>query len=319
MVIDLLNFIADEVYDRNLYFNNYVAIALQQDDGKVYKFTTSQERTFCGLSDADGIAFYIKVNPVMSFTKGRQITSSKKVSQGTIECNLIAYQTSSEINTINWQKKLSEALNSINFSGHSGTEHNIQVEIKSTSNSAEQIFKEETGKPLDTELKIVSIKYNLIFSTSSFDCDECNIFDSEGCNVDPQDVCDRFVQRINNLPVEIKNCIKDVICEECPSPGPPCNACTIEDFELNIPSPGTVSIDWTTLTEVNVQIYILDRKLQSDTCFEEGIEVSFPAGENQFHSIINAPPGPGTYTYRLRVLMTDGFQKTLGQSDVIIT
>lgn len=182
MVIDLLNYIAAEIKSRNDYFNNYVGVAFQLEDGRVYKFTTSDEKIYCGLSDADGVGFYVKINPIVSFTQGRNITSIKKVSEATIECNLIAYQFDSDINIINWLSKLTEGLQSINLSDYGGDLKHLKIEIVNVNISAQQIFKEETNKDLENDsLKAISIKYNVKFTSNKFDCLDCSIFQINYC------------------------------------------------------------------------------------------------------------------------------------------
>lgn len=183
MVIDLLNFIGDEVRSMNPYFDKHTSIAFQYENGKVYKFSVSDEKEFCGLSDADGIGFYIKINPDITFSQGRQITSTKQVSTGTIQCNLIAYQINSDINIINWQQKILESLKSINLSNYAGDLKHLKIEIQKVNLSPEQIFKEETGKNFeqDNSLKAISVNYNLIFVSNKYNCSECNIFQLEYC------------------------------------------------------------------------------------------------------------------------------------------
>lgn len=183
MVIDLLNFIGDEIRAANPYFDKHTSIAFQYQDGRVYKFSTSDEKKFCGLSDADGIGFYIKINPDITFSQSRQITSAKQSSIGTIQCTLVAYQINSDINVINWQQKMLESLKSINLTDYPGDLKRLKIEVQKVNLSPEQIFKEETGKVFeqDNSLKAISVNYNLIFVSNKYNCSECNIFQLEYC------------------------------------------------------------------------------------------------------------------------------------------
>lgn len=93
-------------------------------------------------------------------------------------------------------------------------------------------------------------------------------------------------------------------------------ACVIENFSLS-ENAGVVSVDWTTLIEVRVSIYILDRKLQTDPEFTLGVQVSFPTGENQPHSIQDSP-GPGDFTYRLRVIFDNSTEAILATGNITV-
>lgn len=182
MVIDLLNYIADEVKLRNEYFDTYVGVAFQLEDGRVYKFNVSDEKSYCGLSDASGVGFYVKINPIVTFVQGRNITSSKKVSEATVECNLVAYQFDSDINIITWLSKITDSLKSINLANYGGDLRNLKLEVVNVNISAQQIFKEETNKDLDVDnLKAISVKYNVKFTSNKYDCTDCNIFQLNYC------------------------------------------------------------------------------------------------------------------------------------------
>lgn len=94
-------------------------------------------------------------------------------------------------------------------------------------------------------------------------------------------------------------------------------ACTIENFDLSQDA-GTVSIDWTTLTEVRVSIYILDRKLQTDPEYTDlGVQISFPSGENQLHNLTDSPVS-GNYSYRLRVLFDNSTEAILATGNITV-
>ncbi len=100
---------------------------------------------------------------------------------------------------------------------------------------------------------------------------------------------------------------------EPPIPNP---ECTISGFHA-LNNLGTVEISWTTTTEVRVSIYILDRKLQSDPDYTTGVQIDFPTGESQPHTILDAP-GAGNYTYRLRALFDDSTEIILGTQNITI-
>ena len=191
MVIDLLNYIADEVATRNPYFNHYDGIAQQTSDGRVFRFSVANEKKFCGINDSEGIGFYVKVDPKVSYTLGKFITSTKQINEGNISCNLVAYQVNSEINILNWIEKIVESLKSVDFTLYTGDERHIKVEIQSTSASPETIFKEETTKEFawDASLKVISILYIVKFSTTKYDCNECNIFDQDCESNIPRQLC----------------------------------------------------------------------------------------------------------------------------------
>ena len=191
MVIDLLNYIADEVATRNPYFNHYDGIAQQTSDGRVFRFSVADEKKFCGINDSEGIGFYVKVDPKVSYTLGKFITSTKQINEGNISCNLVAYQVNSEINILNWIEKIVESLKSVDFTLYTGDERHIKVEIQSTSASSETIFKEETTKEFawDASLKVISILYIVKFSTTKYDCNECNIFDQDCESNIPRQLC----------------------------------------------------------------------------------------------------------------------------------
>lgn len=183
MVVDLLNYIAEQVNLKNPNFDKYTGVAIQLEDGRVYKFTTDNEKTYCGLSDSDGIAFYVKVNPLIEFTRGRQITSTKQSNEGSVSCTLVAYQVNSELNVMNWANKLVESLISVTFDAYTGTEKHLKIEIQNVNFNDQTIFRDETGKSFewDNALRAVSINYIVKFTSFKYDCTDCTIFDLTYC------------------------------------------------------------------------------------------------------------------------------------------
>jgi len=103
----------------------------------------------------------------------------------------------------------------------------------------------------------------------------------------------------------------DARCQQLP-------AAAITDFTLTTPFVGIVNVSWIVTVERGVSAYIIDRKLQASATFDLGVQASFPFGEQMEHNISDNPPGPGTYTYRLRVVFEDGTSATLAEGDVTL-
>ena len=82
-------------------------------------------------------------------------------------------------------------------------------------------------------------------------------------------------------------------------------------------SAGIASISWTSTKEVSLSVYVIDRKLSSDANYTTVTGMS-PQGANTPYTVSDAPPAPGTYSYKLRALFTDNTDKTLGEQSVTV-
>ena len=85
-------------------------------------------------------------------------------------------------------------------------------------------------------------------------------------------------------------------------------------YNLTQGSGGIVLINWTALVESDVDNYFIDRKLP-DTTYASIYTVSPQFGA---YSILDLPPGPGTWSYRLRAQFTNGTQSILAEASITV-
>jgi len=96
---------------------------------------------------------------------------------------------------------------------------------------------------------------------------------------------------------------------------PPIQDAAVTGFK-GVASPGFVNISWTTTKEIQVSVYILDRKIPGGV-YEEGVTAVFPDFERatpKDYSTQDSPTAVGTYVYRLRAKFDDGTYKNLSES-----
>jgi len=79
---------------------------------------------------------------------------------------------------------------------------------------------------------------------------------------------------------------------------------------------GFVAVDWTTTQEVGVVKYLLDRRPQEAASYDLAVQVGYPQGEGALYSVVDQPPGTGTFIYRLRATFDNGTEATLAEGAV---
>ncbi len=187
MITTLFNHIADKIALLNLYFDNYTPLALKLKDGKVYKYNTTNEDEYCGIQDDKGQrAFYIRMEPVINFVPGRQMTSSGKYFEAQVQCTLVAYSFHNQKwNNIVVADKLKSDILGIKFNDYAGPEKSLQLAITKMNVDDLDVYQKETGEKFDgsTQFAACAITFVIKYQASDKNClNDCGILNQYlGC------------------------------------------------------------------------------------------------------------------------------------------
>jgi len=89
----------------------------------------------------------------------------------------------------------------------------------------------------------------------------------------------------------------------------------LSSYNLTLGSGGIVSVNWTSFVESGVDNYFIDRKLQAAPTYDPIYMVGPQFGA---YSIPDLPPGPGSWSYRLRAQFTNGTQSILAEASITV-
>lgn len=182
MVTRIVQFIGDEIKKANTYFDSFAVNCFQMPNGQVVNDFFSMENNLEGISDCEGIAFYIRIEPKATVAKKVKQFSSCELSHNAKQiCYLVAYafESQKEIDSDKWVNKLAHSLSNTKFVGFI---NNPKIEIKETDSSHIDNFIEETKKKFNvtTRFNCVKVKFEVSYDLDLQECDNCNIF-KENC------------------------------------------------------------------------------------------------------------------------------------------
>jgi hypothetical protein len=184
MVEVIVTEIGTQVKKLNPYFDNFSVNAIQMPNGQVLKNFYGDEPEGSGISDCEGIAFYIRIEPrarVSKNTKRFTSESSSFIARQTCYLVAFAFEHPKEIDSEKWVDKLAKCLlNGVDLSLFAA---GTRIEVTEKNASHIDNFLEETKKKFNVEKKFncVRVAFDILYSITeqqlnSEECDYCDIF-----------------------------------------------------------------------------------------------------------------------------------------------
>lgn len=171
--MQLLQTIGDTINSLNPgLFDNYSVNGIQLASGEVVSFNDQKEKKYIGISDINGTAFYIRVEPSVTASPTRKISSLARPNVDVINCRLVAYSFNKSLVSETLCNKLKTDLGRIMFQSVAANKPVITVR-RSNTNYIDNFLTEvrkETFDPGDSFI-CVSIDFELRYVPD--ECDTC--------------------------------------------------------------------------------------------------------------------------------------------------
>lgn len=176
-MLQVFDYIGTKLRQQNAYVQKHHVNCIKTSDGVVIaNFAGKGERTYAGISDLDGTAFYIRIESTVEYGEGRRLTSSAPSSRLTAKFRVVLYcvNQSVKIDPVATARKIADDLGRISFRDYAGAETNLSVRVLKTTHDATTTFKEETGVTVESDdaMQAVAIDARLQFSATSEYCEE---------------------------------------------------------------------------------------------------------------------------------------------------
>ena len=178
MVEVIVKEIGTQVKAKNTYFNNFAVNAIQMPNGEVVTNPYGDEPNFDGITDCQGIAFYIRIEPKATVSRAfRQLSSDTKSSIAKQRCHLVAFafEHEKEIDSDKWVDRLARCLLDLD---KTTLLKNATIEIAEKNASHIDTFFEETKKRFNVTKKFncVKVSFDVLYDIVLTDCEYCDIF-----------------------------------------------------------------------------------------------------------------------------------------------
>lgn len=193
MALEILNYIGGVVKKANVFFDTFAVNGIQLPGGQVVKFDDNQEKQYIGLDDTVGTSFYIRSNPLITYSNtDRKLSSMRSVNNAIKTCRLIAFSfdPNSNISSELLTNKLIHDLTSITFKGLAM--NRPQITIKKSNNNYLDNLKDELKK--DTKdfqgIGNICICVSVEFELKYYDpeCNDCAVIGGTGLACDFEDL-----------------------------------------------------------------------------------------------------------------------------------
>lgn len=182
MVEVIVNEIGKQIKEKNTYFDNYAVNAVQMPNGQVLVNFYGEEPESKDISDCQGIAFYIRIEPKARVSKAnRQFTSEtphRFIARQTCHLVAFAFEHEKEIDSQKWVDALGASLLAVDLRA---LEAKPSIEVTDQNASHVENFLEETKKQFNVEKKFncVKVTFDLLYDIRPEDCNFCDIFKAE--------------------------------------------------------------------------------------------------------------------------------------------
>lgn len=178
MVEVIVKEIGEQVKAMNPYFNSFGVNVIQMPNGKVVANFYGEEPTIEGITDVEGMAFYIRIEPKATVSKkSSQFTSCSASYIARQRCHLVAFafENPKEIDSEKWADRLGRCLLEVDLTKAPGNS-SIQIQEKNA-NHIDNFF-EETKKQFSITKKFncVKVSFDVVYDVTLQDCDFCDIY-----------------------------------------------------------------------------------------------------------------------------------------------
>lgn len=181
MVEVIVNEIGKQLKEANTYFNSYGVNVIQMPNGQIVRNFYGDEPETSGLTDCQGIAFYIRIEPKATLAKApKRFDSCEQNYLAKQRCHLVAFafESQKEIDSQKWVEQLTASLLSSDLNKLS---NKPAIEIAERNADHIENFFEETKKQFNVEKRFncVKISFDIIYTVELKDCNICDIYKAE--------------------------------------------------------------------------------------------------------------------------------------------
>lgn len=179
MVEVIVEEIGKQVKAKNTYFDSYAVNAIQMPNGEVLVNLYGEEPESKTISDCQGIAFYIRIEPKARVSRSSRQFTSESPHRFTARqtCHLVAFafEHPKEIDSQKWVDALAATLLAVDISS---MQSKPSIEITDQNASHVENFLEETKKQFNVQKKFncVKVSFDLLYDIRPEDCNFCDIF-----------------------------------------------------------------------------------------------------------------------------------------------
>lgn len=137
-----------------------------------------------GISDVNGTGFYIKIDPIFTYTPQRPLSSSSRDFLVTINFRFLFFQINCDVERkkITLENLFTTQLRTLNFNDYTGEERQIKLDLVRSNIDALAIFKQEIGKNFESgaDMILIAVDGKLSFLSTNSNCEsDCGVSTSE--------------------------------------------------------------------------------------------------------------------------------------------
>lgn len=176
MIDQLLSIIKTQVLSKNSYLNKFSVNCIENAEGQIVADYNRGE-VYEGAEDIYGMGGYVRYTDSIQYSEAKKTTSNNKGRLTSVPLRLVVYNFNEdkEVDTVRLEEKISNDLDGVDFSSHTGAETQIEIVFDSADLNASRNWDREIQKPrkeANSFYQMISIDFNLKFVRTQMD-EEC--------------------------------------------------------------------------------------------------------------------------------------------------
>lgn len=168
MVIDLIKYIAESLYQKNnTFFDTYAYLC--RKDKNIVTVKTQRSVTYKGITDNNGSYFYIRTLQEHDIEYKPGMNYGQRSAEQTVQLRLVV--VSNRFDEWQLEQKLKNDILLMNYKAYTGTETKISLNLNRSSLDSQRVFEAETGTDKFTgKIQLISFDLELNFTYISNPC-----------------------------------------------------------------------------------------------------------------------------------------------------